>query len=202
MFRIRSSSNNSNDLQDLAGSLFQGITSICSSGAAINLLNVSNLSVNSLIATGAIIDKLTITNISGNFANFSSINFGQSNLNQYSIITGTSVVWKGPIANTNSTLNFIRIGNMVMITLIGINVASNNTSSVMESSTVVIPTEFRPSLLFYLPMIVINASTYVISNIGILPDGTINIYGSFFSSFTATTTANHGFYTCTFNYSL
>jgi hypothetical protein len=57
-FRIKTSEFNTSDLRDLAGSLSQAFSSICSSGAVINQLNINHLRLTSGATTGYVLTCL------------------------------------------------------------------------------------------------------------------------------------------------
>jgi hypothetical protein len=93
-FRVKTSEYNTSNLRDLAGSLFQAFSSICSSGAVINNLNVKNL---------------TVTNLTG----------GSSGGSTSSIITFTGIQVSGSIFfnNTITNVSFNKTGKVVVLTI-------------------------------------------------------------------------------------
>ena len=90
-FKIKRADFNTTNLRDLAGALSQAFTSICSSGACINYLNVNTLNVDFLTVTGANIINLTgnnafftnlkVTNLTGNGSGLPAYGYavGQNN---------------------------------------------------------------------------------------------------------------------------
>jgi hypothetical protein len=105
-FRIKTSDYNTSNLRDLAASLFQAITSICSSGASISLLQVNLLNANNINATGA-----TIANLNGNIINFTGATINNLTAFNETVInlTGTnlsytsSLIGNGPLYLTGSS---------------------------------------------------------------------------------------------------
>jgi hypothetical protein len=123
-FRIRTSEYNRDNLRDLAGSLFQAISSICHSGACINYLNVNTLNVDFLNASGANLINLTgvnesFTTITGTnvfFTNETTINETVTNL------TGTNAFF------TNKTVTNLTGTNAFFTNLTDTNLAFTNSA--------------------------------------------------------------------------
>jgi hypothetical protein len=123
-FRIKTSEYNTSNLRDLAASLFQAITSICSSGAAIGVLQVNvlnantlnasgasfvNLTVGSLVVTGATVTNLTATNQV--VTNLTGTNLFVTN-ETITSLTGTNIFVTGATVGGILTINGLIEGHV------------------------------------------------------------------------------------------
>jgi hypothetical protein len=121
-FRIKTSEYNTSNLRDLAASLFQAITSICSSGAAIGVLAVNLLNVNTLNASGA-----SIVNLNANSVNFTGATVTNLFITNEVVtnITGTNANFTNLTGGSLNTTNFV-VTNETVTNLTGTNIGFSN----------------------------------------------------------------------------
>jgi hypothetical protein len=141
-FRIKTSEYNTANLRDLAGSLFQAISSICHSGACINYLNVNTLNVDFLNASGANLINLTGVNESFTTITGTNVFFTNETVTNEVVtnLTGTNAFV------TNETVTNLTGTNAFFTNLSGTNLAFSNETGTNLTVTNLIYTNFTGPL--------------------------------------------------------
>ena len=103
--------------------------------------------------------------------------------------------WAG--ASPTQTLNFVRVGGTVTLSISGYTAQVTGGSGIgMSSSGYFLPTYLRPARNTNFATYVYNNNTYVIGNVVVLATGDINFYVGFSGNFTVSGSTSGGGCSC------